>query len=86
MVETICDLLEEMAADKPPGVTNYRDLITFVKDRLDMMPAMQLMHQRLSVSSSGYQMRPLKLVYIRRCNGIWTIVSGGREYYQVLID
>jgi dTDP-glucose 4,6-dehydratase len=33
VVETICDLLEEMAADKPPGVTNYRDLITFVKDR-----------------------------------------------------
>ena len=33
VVETICDLLEEMAADKPSGVTNYRDLITFVKDR-----------------------------------------------------
>ena len=33
VVETICDLLEEMAVHKPPGVTNYRDLITFVKDR-----------------------------------------------------
>jgi dTDP-glucose 4,6-dehydratase len=33
VVETICALLEEMAPDKPPGVTNYRDLITFVNDR-----------------------------------------------------
>jgi dTDP-glucose 4,6-dehydratase len=33
VVETICDLLEEMAPDKPLGVINYRDLITFVKDR-----------------------------------------------------
>lgn len=33
VVETICDLLEEMATDKPQGVNNYRDLITFVKDR-----------------------------------------------------
>lgn len=34
VVHTICDLLEELAADrKPQGVTAYRDLITFVKDR-----------------------------------------------------
>ena len=33
VVEAICSLLEEMAPDKPPGVTNYRDLITFVNDR-----------------------------------------------------
>lgn len=33
VVETICALLEEMAPHKPPGVTNYRDLITFVNDR-----------------------------------------------------
>jgi dTDP-glucose 4,6-dehydratase len=33
VVETICALLEEMAPDKPTGVTNYRDLITFVNDR-----------------------------------------------------
>jgi len=33
VVETICDLLEELAPDKPAGVCNYRDLITFVKDR-----------------------------------------------------
>lgn len=33
VVETICELLEEFASDKPPGVIKYRDLITFVKDR-----------------------------------------------------
>jgi dTDP-glucose 4,6-dehydratase len=33
VVETICDLLEELAPEKPAGVKNYRDLITFVKDR-----------------------------------------------------
>jgi len=33
VVETICDLLEELAPHKPSGVSNYRDLITFVKDR-----------------------------------------------------
>ncbi|MCD4863081.1 MULTISPECIES: dTDP-glucose 4,6-dehydratase [Pseudomonas] len=33
VVETICDLLEELAPQKPEGVERYRDLITFVKDR-----------------------------------------------------
>ena len=33
VVETICELLEELVPAKPEGVANYRDLITFVKDR-----------------------------------------------------
>lgn len=34
VVQAICDLMEELAADrKPAGVKNYRDLIAFVKDR-----------------------------------------------------
>jgi dTDP-glucose 4,6-dehydratase len=33
VVESICDLLEELKSDKPLGVKKYRDLITFVKDR-----------------------------------------------------
>lgn len=33
VVETICDLLEELAPSKPKGVNCYRDLITFVQDR-----------------------------------------------------
>jgi dTDP-glucose 4,6-dehydratase len=33
VVENICELLEELVTDKPLAVKNYRDLITFVKDR-----------------------------------------------------
>lgn len=33
VVHTICDLLEELAPNKPQGIEKYRDLITFVKDR-----------------------------------------------------
>lgn len=34
VVQTICDLMEELAGDKKPsGIKQYRDLITFVKDR-----------------------------------------------------
>ncbi len=33
VVETTCDLLDELAPDKPAGVERYRDLITFVDDR-----------------------------------------------------
>jgi len=33
VVHAICDLLEELAHEKPPGLACYRDLITFVTDR-----------------------------------------------------
>ncbi len=33
VVETICELLEELAPNKPEGVVKYRDLICFVTDR-----------------------------------------------------
>jgi dTDP-glucose 4,6-dehydratase len=33
VVRTICDLLEELAPNKPAGVAKYEDLITYVKDR-----------------------------------------------------
>lgn len=33
VVHTICDLLEELAPNKPQDVAQYRDLITYVKDR-----------------------------------------------------
>src|SRR5690606_13190568 len=33
VVQSICSILEELAPVKPEGVSNYRDLITFVKDR-----------------------------------------------------
>jgi len=33
VVESICNLLEELAPEKPLGVEKYSELITFVKDR-----------------------------------------------------
>ena len=33
VVENICTLLEELLPEKPKGIINYKDLITFVKDR-----------------------------------------------------
>lgn len=33
VVHTICDLLEELVPQKPEGIANYRDLITWVADR-----------------------------------------------------
>jgi len=33
VVNTLCQLLEKMAPNKPSGIQNYTDLITFVKDR-----------------------------------------------------
>ncbi|KNC88100.1 dTDP-glucose 4,6-dehydratase [Trabulsiella odontotermitis] len=33
VVETVCDLLEELAPQKPQGIDRYRSLITFVTDR-----------------------------------------------------
>jgi len=33
VVKTICELLEELAPNKPAGVDKYQDLITFVTDR-----------------------------------------------------
>lgn len=33
VVETVCDLLEELAPQKPQGLDSYRSLITFVTDR-----------------------------------------------------
>jgi dTDP-glucose 4,6-dehydratase len=33
VVHTLCDLLEELHPQKPAGITHYKELITFVKDR-----------------------------------------------------
>ncbi len=33
VVMAICELLEELAPDKPAGLKNYKDLISYVKDR-----------------------------------------------------
>jgi len=33
VVESICQLLEELVPEKPPGISNYRDLIVHIEDR-----------------------------------------------------
>jgi dTDP-glucose 4,6-dehydratase len=33
VVESICDILDELVPDKPKGIISYRELIEFVKDR-----------------------------------------------------
>jgi dTDP-glucose 4,6-dehydratase len=33
VIKSICELLEELAPNKPEGVSQYQDLITYVKDR-----------------------------------------------------
>lgn len=33
VVQTLCELLEELAPNKPAGIAHYRDLITYVTDR-----------------------------------------------------
>lgn len=50
VVETICDLLEELAPHKPNGVAHYRDLITFVADRPATIFAMPSMRRKLKLN------------------------------------
>ncbi|MEQ1619827.1 MAG: dTDP-glucose 4,6-dehydratase [Methylococcales bacterium] len=33
VVQTLCDILDELKPDMPAGISHYRDLITYVKDR-----------------------------------------------------
>jgi dTDP-glucose 4,6-dehydratase len=33
VVQTLCDILDELKPEKPAGISHYRDLITYVKDR-----------------------------------------------------
>ncbi len=50
VVETICELLEELHPQKPQGVAHYRDLITYVKDRPGHDSVMPLMPRKLSAN------------------------------------
>ncbi len=77
VVETICELLEELAPNKPHGVVHYRDLITFVADRPGMICAMPLMLRKLPVNLAGCRRKPLKVECVKRCSGIWLMKAGG---------
>lgn len=77
VVETICELLEELAPNKPHGVAHYRDLITFVADHPGMICVMPLMLRKLPVNLAGCRRKPLKVECVKRCSGIWLMKAGG---------
>ena len=68
VVHTICDLLEELAPNKPQGVEKYRDLITYVKDRA-MICAMRSTPGKLTGSWAGTHKKPLKAAFAKRFPG-----------------
>ena len=86
VVETICDLLEGLAPQKPSGVNRYRDLKTLLKIVRVTMLVMLLILQKSSMILVGCQRKHLKLDYEKQFSGIWAIVLGGRECFQVLIE
>lgn len=71
VVETICELLETLAPNKPQGIAHYRDLITFVDDRLVTTYVTPLMRQKSPVSLAGRRRKPLKAACVKPCSGIW---------------
>lgn len=77
VVRSICALLEEMAPQKPAGVANYADLITFVADR--PWPRCALCHRcgqnrpRIELAAAGAFESGLR----KPCAGISTTAHGG---------
>ena len=70
VVETICELLEELHPQKPAGVAKYRDLITYVTDRPAMICVMRLMRTKLSATWAGVRRKRLSPVSAKRWSGI----------------
>ena len=83
VVETICDLLEELAPEKPAGVKSYRDLITFVKDRPGHDARYAIDASKIERELGWVPEETLKLVCAKLFSGIWIIASGGRECFRV---
>ncbi len=85
VVQTICDLLEELAPNKPQGVAHYRDLITYVKDRPghDMRYAIDA--GKSIASWAGGRRKRLKAAFARRSPGIWLTKPGGAGCKTVLM-
>lgn len=80
VVETICQLLEELAPDKPQGVAHYRDLIAFVAVVRATICAMPLMPRRLPASWAGRRQRLSPPVCVRPWRGIWRTRPGGVRF------
>ncbi len=85
MVQTICDLLEELAPDKPSGVDNYRDLIAFVKDRPGHDARYAIDASKIERELGWVPEETFETGCGRPCVGIWIIAAGGRECCRVLI-
>ena len=85
VVETVCDLLDDMAVEqRPPGIGGYRELITFVEDRAGhdwryAIDAAKALFERGNLLQKNFRLgiRPYELV--DRCrasvdDGIATLV------------
>ena len=70
VVRTICALLEALAPNKPAGVKQYQDLITYVTDRPGMMYAMQLMQVKWQQNLIGSLKKLLKQDFKKPLSGI----------------
>ena len=77
VVETICELLEELAPNKPHGVAHYRDLITFVADRPGHDLRYAIDASKIARELGWLPQETLKVECVKRCSGIWLMKAGG---------
>jgi dTDP-D-glucose 4,6-dehydratase len=79
VVETICQLLEELAPDKPQGVAHYRDLITFVADRPGHDLRYAIDASKIARELGWTPAETLPPVCVRPWRGIWrmNLVASG---------
>lgn len=77
VVETICELLEELAPNKPHGVAHYRDLITFVADRPGHDLRYAIDASKIARELGWLPQKPLKVECVKRFSGIWLMKAGG---------
>ena len=76
VVETICELLEELAPNKPHGVAHYRDLITFVADRPGHDLRYAIDASKIARELGWLPQETLKVECVKWCSGIWLMKAG----------
>ena len=93
VVEKICEILENLAPIKPPGIDKYRDLITFVKDRPGhdkryAIDASKIMHELDWSPEENFDSGLLKSVqwYLNNSNWWKKILSGSYKLERLGID
>jgi dTDP-glucose 4,6-dehydratase len=84
VVKTICALLEELAPEKPKGLTAYTDLITFVKDRPGHDVRYAIDASKIT-NALGCQSKALKVAFARLFSGTLTIAHGVSVFRMDLI-